>query len=128
MGQTQLLLVILGVILVGIAIFIGIRMFQHSAVEDNRDAVMGDLNSLGARAMAYYWKPATQGGGNKSFDGVTMSKIFPNSENVNGRYYVESAAGDNCALVGVGRIISGSDSIRVRLRVTPERNTVEIIN
>lgn len=128
MGQSQLLLVILGVLLVGIAIFIGVRMFQHHAVDDVRNAVMTDLNNYAARALAYYGKPATQGGGNRSFDGVTMSNIFPSSENVNGRYYIESAGGDNCVLVGVGKAIAGTDSIRIRLRVTPKRNTIEIIN
>jgi hypothetical protein len=128
MGQTQLLLVILGVLLVGIAIFVGIGMFQHHSVDDVRNAVMTDLNNYAARALAYYGKPTTQGGGNKSFDGVTMSMIFPSAENVNGRYYVESAGGDNCVLVGVGKAIAGLDSIRIRLRVTPQRNTIEIIN
>jgi hypothetical protein len=128
MGQTQLLLVILGVILVGIAIFVGIRMFQHNAVDDVRNAVMTDLNNYAARALAYYGKSTAQGGGNKTFTGVTMSMIFPQSENVNGRYYIESASGDNCVLVGVGKAISGTDSVRVKVTVTPERNTLEIIN
>jgi len=128
MGQSQLLLVILGVILVGIAIFIGVQMFQHNAVDDVRNAVMTDLNNYAARALAYYGKPTTQGGGNKSFDGVTMSMIFPSAENINGRYYVESAQGDDCVMVGVGKAIAGMDSIRIRIRVTPQRNTVEIIN
>ena len=68
MGQTQLLLVILGIILVGIAIFIGVQLFRHNAVDDVRNAVMTDLNNYAARALAYYGKPATQGGGDKSFD------------------------------------------------------------
>jgi hypothetical protein len=128
MGQTQLLLVILGIILVGVAIFVGIQLFQHNSVDDVRNSVMTDLSSYAARALAYYGKPKTQGGGNKSFDGVTMSMIFPSSENVNGRYYVESAEGDNCVLVGVGKALAGTDSVRIRLHVTPERNTIEIIN
>ena len=128
MGQTQLLLVILGIILVGVAIYVGIQMFQYNSVDDVRNSVMTDLNSYAARALAYYGKPATQGGGDKSFDGATMSKIFPMADNVNGRYYVESAEGDNCVLVGVGKAIAGADSVRIRLRVTPQRNTIEIIN
>lgn len=128
MGQTQLLLVILGVILVGIAIFVGITMFQQSAVDDTRHAIMTDLQNFASRALAYYGKPTTQGGGNKSFDGVTMSNIFPMEENASARYFIESAQGDSCVIVGVGRVTSGDDSIRVRIRVTPQRNTIEIIN
>ena len=128
MGQTQLLLVILGIILVGIAIFVGVQMFQQNSVDDVRNAVMTDLNNYAARALAYYGKPTTQGGGNKSFDGVTMGMIFPSAENVNGRYYVESAVGDSCVLVGVGKAVAGMDSVRIRIRITPDRNTIEIIN
>ena len=128
MGQTQLLLVILGLLLIGVAIFVGVEMFTQRSVDDVRNAVMTDLNNYAARALAYYAKPATQGGGAKTFTGVSMSMIFPSAENVNGRYYIESAQGDNCNIVGVGKAISGLDSIRIRIRVTPERNTIQIIN
>jgi hypothetical protein len=128
MGQIQLLLVILGVLLVGVAIYIGLQMFRHNSVDDNRNAILTDLNNFASRALAYYGKPATQGGGARSFDGVTMSSILHIDENVNGRYYIESAQGDDCVIVGVGQAISGTDSVRIRLRVTPQRNTIEIIN
>ena len=43
MGQQQLLLIILGVIVVGIAVAVGITMFSDSAISANRDAVTNDL-------------------------------------------------------------------------------------
>ena len=43
MGQQQLLLIILGVIVVGIAVAVGITMFSDSAVNANRDAMVNDL-------------------------------------------------------------------------------------
>ncbi len=42
MGQQQLLLIILGVIIVGIAVAVGITMFQDNAVDQNRSAVIAD--------------------------------------------------------------------------------------
>lgn len=129
MGQTQLLLVILGVILVGIAIYVGVSMFQANTIEDTRNAIIIDLQNFAARARAYYWKPTSQGGGNKTFNGVTIRQIYPMEENPNARYYVESALDDNCVISGVGKIVtSNGDSIRVRVKVTEERNIVEIIN
>jgi hypothetical protein len=129
MGQTQLLLVILGVLLVGIAIFVGVQMFQANAVEDSRNAIMADLNNFAARAHAYYWKPTSQGGGNKSFANITIRLIYPMTENPNGRYFIESAAPDNCVITGVGKVVSSDgDSVRVRIRVTETRNIIEIIN
>lgn len=128
MGQTQLLLVVLGMLLVGLAIYVGVSMFRASTVEDTRNAIILDLQNFSARALAYYSKPASQGGGNRSFTGVTIGQIYPMAENTNARYYIESAAEDECVIVGVGKIVSGSDSIRVRCRVTPQRNVIEILN
>jgi len=50
MGQQQILLIVLGIIIVGIAIVIGIDNFQSKAVQANRDAVIIDLNYLASDA------------------------------------------------------------------------------
>ena len=71
MGQQQLLLIILGVIIVGIAVAVGITMFQDNAVDQNRSAVIADLTTLSAKAQQYYAKPTTLGGGGNSFVGLT---------------------------------------------------------
>ena len=50
-------------------------------------------------------------------------------ENVNARYFIESAQDDQCIIDGVGKVVTtNGDSIRVRIRVTTERNIVEILN
>jgi len=67
MGQQQLLLIILGVIVVGIAVAVGITMFQDNAVSANRDAVTNDLVNLAARAQQFYRRPTALGGGQGSF-------------------------------------------------------------
>ena len=50
MGQQQLLLIILGVIIVGIAIAVGIAMFSSGSVQANKDAIINDMNNLAANA------------------------------------------------------------------------------
>jgi hypothetical protein len=129
MGQTQLLLVILGVLLVGVAIFVGISMFEANTIENTRNAIISDLNGFASRAHAYYWKSTSQGGGNKSFAGVTLHVIFPMAENQNATYYMESTSADQCVIMGVGKVVaSNGDSIRVRIRITEPRNWIEILN
>ncbi len=129
MGQTQLFLVVLGMMLIGIAIYVGISMFSANTVEDSRNAIILDLQNFAARANAYYWKPATQGGGGKSFNGISMAQVYPMAENPNARYSIESAQNDQCIISGVGKVVTtNGDSIRVRIRVTTQRNIVEIIN
>jgi Tfp pilus assembly protein PilE len=63
MGQQQLLLIILGVIIVGIAIAVGITMFRDNSVSSNRDAMSTDLLHLAAKARHYYKRPTSMGGG-----------------------------------------------------------------
>jgi hypothetical protein len=129
MGQTQLFLVVLGMMLIGIAIYVGVSMFSANTVEDSRNAIIVDLQNLAARANAYYWKPATQGGGGKSFANISMSQVYPMSENPNASYHIESAQDDQCVISGVGKVVTtNGDSIRVRIRVTTQRNIVEILN
>ena len=129
MGQTQLLLVVLGAMLVGIAIYVGISMFAANTVETTRNAIILDLGNFAARANAYYWKLSVQGGGGKSFNGITMAQVFPMNENLNARYFIESVQDDQCTITGVGKVIAtNGDSIRVRIRVTTQRNIVEILN
>ncbi len=111
MGQQQLLLIILGVIIVGIAVAVGITMFQDNAVDQNRSAVIADLTTLSAKAQQYYAKPTTLGGGGNSFVGLTAdatgvgilaSTAF--TDNANGTYTVKTAGtATTVVLHGVGK-------------------------
>jgi len=85
MGQQQLLLIVLGVIIVGIAIAVGISMFQSNARSSNRDAVINDLNNLAAQAQQFYRKPLAMGGGQQSFNGFGLSSA--DTGNGNGSYF-----------------------------------------
>lgn len=111
MGQQQLLLIILGVIIVGIAVAVGITMFQDNAVSANRDAVTNDLVHLAAKAQQYYRKPTSLGGGGNSFltltaDAAGMALLVSTafSDNDNGTYTI-STAGTATTVVfqGVGK-------------------------
>jgi hypothetical protein len=128
MGQTQLLLIVLGVLLVGLAIYVGSTMFSANAEENSRAAMINDLSNFAQGARIWYNKPVSQGGGGKSFTDITIGKVFPMVENENARYRVASASDNLCIIEGVGKIVtSNADSIRVRVRITPERNTIEIV-
>ena len=128
MGQQQHLLIILGVLIVGIAIAVGVGMFRTSSTDMIRNAVISDLNYYAGKAREYYWKPRVQGGGDRSFADVRIDNIAYSTENHNGRYFVESSTDMEVVLVGVGKMISGDDSIRVRMIVSERRNLVEILN
>ena len=89
MGQQQLLLIILGTIIVGIAIAVAIGLFNSQATATNRDEVANDLGHLATMAQAYFRKPRMLGGGGHSFNGLTINKLTSspaNPRNLNGTY------------------------------------------
>ena len=67
MGQQQLLLIVLGVIIVGIAIVVGINLFNANAETSTQDSIVSQGTNIGALAQQYYKKPVTMGGGGNSF-------------------------------------------------------------
>ena len=77
MGQQQLLLIILGVIIVGIAIAVGITMFSSASVAANKDAIVNDLNNLAANAYQFKIRPCTMGGGGGTYAGGSCNPASP---------------------------------------------------
>ena len=101
MGQQQLLLLVLGAIIVGVAIVVGMNMFSTSAVNANRDAVVQDCMTLATRAQQWYRTPAILGGGQHTFNGISLTKIrFPGT-NENG-YFSINGSGASATIQGLG--------------------------
>lgn len=73
MGQQQLLLIVLGVIIVGIAVVVGINVFTSSSQSSGRDLLISQLTNLGAKAQQHYRKPEALGGGGNDFGGFAVS-------------------------------------------------------
>nr|MBC8383659.1 hypothetical protein [Candidatus Cloacimonadota bacterium] len=48
MGTQQILLIVLSVIIVGIAVAVGITMFNAQSVNSNRNACIADMNNFAA--------------------------------------------------------------------------------
>ena len=97
MGQQQLLLIVLGVIIVGIAIAVGVTMFKSSAIDSNRQAVISDLVNFASKAQRYYRTPTELGGGSQSFDSFYLSPV--DTGNANGSYSVTTSKPSGTAFV-----------------------------
>ena len=103
MGQQQLLLIVLGVIVVGIAVVVGINLFNANSVSSNRDGVVSDLNNLGAMAQQFYKKPTSMGGGGNAFTGNGQTWALPLEldTTANGSYAATVNA-QSVSIVGTG--------------------------
>jgi hypothetical protein len=81
MGQQQLLLIILGVIIVGIAIAVGLSLFTAQSIQSNRDAIINDLNNLAAQAYQYRIRPTSMGGGQGDYSSFVVPTKMRTNEN-----------------------------------------------
>ena len=110
MGQQQLLLIILGVIIVGIAIAVGLSLFSAQSVQSNRDAIINDLNNLAAQGYQFYIRPSSMGGGQGSYSSFSIpSKMLANE---NGTY--------SCGSPGQSTILFTATAL------SPTTNTVTV--
>jgi type II secretory pathway pseudopilin PulG len=67
MGQQQLLLIVLGVIVVGIAVVAGINLFSASKNEAVKDELVSQSMAIAANAQQWFAKPVSMGGGGNYF-------------------------------------------------------------
>ena len=110
MGQTQVLLIALIVIILGISIIVGIKIFEANAANANLDAVINDLLALSAQAQHYYLKPSAIGGGSLSFKNITILHLTNKSSNQNGSYSVDARQVNRVILRGEGKLDGDGDN------------------
>ena len=81
MGTQQLLLVIVGVILIGIAIAVGLSLFSANSAESNRDEIIHDLNTISQNAFQYKVRMRNLGGGGNSYQNYTVPTAMQSNSN-----------------------------------------------
>ncbi len=126
MGQQQLLLIVLTVIIVGIAVVVGINMFSASSTSANRDAVISDLTNLGTMAQQYYRKPTALAGGGNSFVGWWATVPTSLKTTANGTYAETSEDSVQVVLTGTGTNTGKDGTSPVYVKVTIAPNSVSV--
>ena len=120
MGQQQLLLIIVGIIIVGLSLLLVIKLFEVNALEANRDAVYADTMNLAGIAQHYYQLPKMISGGGGSFVGFVLPEQF--NETGNGSYTVSDITANSITIIGVGKEHDkDGKSYQVTTIVTPTR-------
>ena len=145
MGQQQLLLIVLGVIIVGVAIAVGVTQFRSSAIDFNRQAVISDLTNFAAKAQRFYRTPTTLAGGGQDFNSFALSAI--DTGNANGSFSITTTAptgatfvaGDNSGIsatsqtmyiIGCGKETGNdaSNPVKVYATVSADQIATAILN
>jgi hypothetical protein len=100
-GQQQLLLLIIGAVIVGLAILIGMQAFSENAVMSQRDMVRQAVLNASVRAQAWYRFPLRNGGGGGSFIGFDLSKIYFKTPTIRGEFSVSNVTANGFRLSGL---------------------------
>jgi len=126
MGQQQLLLIVLAVIIVGVAVLWGIGLFRGNAIESKRDLLITESQSLATHALGYFKKPREFDGGGNSFLGWKIP--IPMKQTEAGTYN-EFVTADQITITGTGtEVVTGTDSIKVQTVVVDSGFYTYIIN
>jgi len=129
MKQKKLLLIFLIIVLVGAGIYSVVSTAHSNAVKKSHDDLMKDLSFYATKAREYYERPATLGGGNRSFADITLLKLSVESANTTGRFLiVGTPTKDEVVIAGVGFFTTEGDSTRVQVLVTDQNTTFQVIN
>lgn len=123
MGQQQLLLLVLGVIIVGVSIVVGIGMFNQHAEKGNIDMVVNELMGMAGLAHQYYLKPESMGGGSQKFTGITKDDIGASKDSPIGTQFtlnvIDSAKIEILGDCGLAKKKNGTP-VEVLCTVTPD--------
>jgi len=127
MGQQQLLLIVLGIIIIAIAIVVGISLFRMWSIDSKRDLIINENNSLADLAFKYYRLPQAMGGGGNSFIGWALPSQMQST--ATGTHHLAEVYEDSVIIVGTGNeIVTGADSIKVQTTVTALSINTVVIN
>ena len=104
MGQQQLLLLVIGVILVGLAVMAGLSAMQTHIRQDEADGLVD--RSLAIATYAYNWKSRNNpfAGGDQSYENLAddgMGTLALDLETVRGRFDITNAWPDSVEITAV---------------------------
>ena len=142
MGQQQLLLLVLGIVIVGLAVVVGIQAFGENQKKANADAMVNDGVRIASDAQAWALKPTAFGGGNGDFHkgAATTGALVSLTDlgyaspytNLNAQGTATSA-GYGIAASGAGILITGintspSNTVYVRVCGTGPGDITTVVN
>lgn len=116
MGQQQLLLLVIAVVLVGLAVVAGFEILQKGYRQDEADGLLD--RSLAIATHAVYWKTKNDpfAGGNQSYEELLdggLELLALDEENIRGRYAITCATTNSLQITGVSDRYPDEVGVRV---------------
>ena len=127
MGQQQLLLIILGVMLVGMAIYGGIQYMGQQNSDACRDRCRFEALQLCTDADQYKLMPKAMGGGGGSYDGMSYPKFYVDEPDI---LYSMTATGQylqiSASSYGPGAVLGDDGRTPVAILLTKNGDAMRI--
>jgi hypothetical protein len=104
MGQQQLLLLVIGVVIAGLAVVAGFTAFHEASRKDEADSLVS--HTLDVATSAYYWKSKNDpfAGGDQSYERLGtngMEQLSMERDRMRGRFDITDVSEDTLVIVGV---------------------------
>jgi hypothetical protein len=123
MGQQQILLIVVGVILVGIAVAISVNMFKDHFRSSSERHLVSALEYLAARAVTMYDTPSAQMGLGHDYSSLTIQTLLENTPVTDiGTFTLQHAAPDSLIILGTA---ASYPEQKLRITVTSVPGPVE---
>lgn len=104
MGQQQLLLLVMGVVLVGLAIVAAYPFLQRGFRQDEADGLLDRSLTIASHAVSWKSRMDPYNGGDQSYAGLAtdgLNTLALDEANVRGRYAITVATADSLVVTGV---------------------------
>ena len=129
MGQQQLLLITLGALIVGMAVYAGIRLMGSYQQSNERDLIVQQMNILVLEAKKYAARPTNLDGGDGRFSGFQPPGDLAQTD----RIRIYTGATDSAITFSGFGSINGDDGqtpvqVVMQYTLSQDRPTVEIVN
>ena len=128
MGQQQLLLTVLGVVIIGISIRVGFRAVDAQYMQQSRDQLISHMQVVYANAEAFATRTKNQGGGAGTYTGFRLPKNM--SQLISGTFTATVSGTTSLTIVGTGKIKgnNGKSVVSVTCKITKRKITKMTIN
>ena len=104
MGQQQLLLLVIGIVLVGIAVMAGFEVLQRHYRKDEADGLLDRSLTIATHAVSWKTRSDMFAGGNQSYEELGdggLELLALDDENIRGHYAITHATRDSLEITGV---------------------------
>lgn len=137
MGQQQLLLLVLGIVIVGLAVVVGIQAFSENSKKANMDNLVLEAMDIATSAQTWMLKPSIYGGGNNSclttcdWSSVTFTNLGLNATSgvystLNGEVELDGSAGTE--LVVTATNTSNNNQVVITVSGTNPTDVVAVVD